>query len=261
MTRSTQPDHWQDLLAGYALGDLSPEEAEALQQILSEQPELSVEVDRLQEVLALMPYGLPEHEPPQHLKEAILTAAEAELPEHPTAVPVPQRRNLRWLGLAGSVAAAAILALGLSNYRLRQELQANRIVIAALQQEAATSRPVISALQQPQARPYALAGTGTAVRASGTIVLDRQQKQVVIVAQNLPELPSGKAYRLWAMPQNSKTPAYCGQFNTSPTGTVSTIWPAESAVCNGNPAQLLMTAESATAPLVPQGELVMKTAG
>jgi len=73
--------------------------------------------------------------------------------------------------------------------------------IAALQQEAATSRPVISALQQPQARPYALAGTGTAVRASGTIVLDRQQKQVVIVAQNLPELPSGQAYRLWAMPQ------------------------------------------------------------
>ena len=261
MTRFTPPENWQDLLAGYALGDLTPEEAEALQQILIDQPELSAEADRLQEVLALMPYGLPEDEPPLHLKNAILTAAEAELPNGPVAAIGATRPNLRLLGLVGAVAAAALLGLGLDNYRLRQDLQGTRPVIAALQQEAEASRPIIAALQQPQARPFALSGTGTAALASGTIVLDRQQKQVVMVAQNLPELPPGKAYRLWAMPQNSKTPAYCGQFNADANGTVSARWAAKSALCSGSPAQLLITAESATAPFVPQGNLVMKSAG
>jgi anti-sigma-K factor RskA len=262
MTRFTQPENWQDLLAGYALGDLSSEEAETLQQILTNQPELSVEVDRLQEILALMPYGLPEHEPPLHLKDAILTAAAAEMPARSAAPPASsQRQNLRWLGLVGSVAAAALMGLSLNNYQLRQELQTNRIVIAALQQEADISRPVISALQRPKARPFAVTGTGKAASASGTIVLDRQQKQIVMVAQNLPELPQGQAYRLWAMPQNSKTPAYCGQFNADSTGTVTTRWAAKSALCSSNPAQLLITAELVTAPPVPQGELVMKSAG
>ena len=261
MTRFTQPENWQDLLAGYALGDLSSEEAETLQQILTDQPELSVEVDRLQEVLALMPYGLPDHEPPLHLKDTILLAAEAELPAPPDVVPIARRSNLRWLGLMGMAAAAAVVGLSLNNYQLRQEIQTNRIVIAALQQETALSRPVISALQRPQAKPYAITGTGKATNASGTIVLDRQQKQIVMVAQNLPELPQGQAYRLWAMPQNSKTPAYCGEFNADSTGLVTTRWAAKSALCSSNPAQLLITAELVTAPPMPQGELVMKSAG
>lgn len=261
MTRSTQPENWQDLLAGYALGDLTPEEAEALQQLLIDQPELSAEVDCLQEVLALMPYGLSEHEPPLRLKAAVLTAAAAELPARSAAPTAAPRRNLRLLGLVGSVAAAAVLGLGLDNYRLRQDLQGTRTVIAALQQEAEASRPIIAVLQQPNAQPFTLTGTGTAALASGTIVLDRQQKQVVMLAQNLPALPPGRTYRLWAMPQNSKTPAYCGQFNADATGNVSTRWPVPAALCSGSPAQLLITAESATAPLVPQGNLVMKSAG
>ncbi|MCU0527645.1 MAG: hypothetical protein MUF72_22835, partial [Elainella sp. Prado103] len=75
MSRAARPDNWQDLIAGYALGDLSLEEAEDLQQTLIDHPELTSEIDRLQEVLALMPYALPEHEPPDRLREAILSSA------------------------------------------------------------------------------------------------------------------------------------------------------------------------------------------
>lgn len=251
MIRSARPDNWQDLIAGYALGNLSPEEAEALQQLLIEHPDLAMEVDRLQEIFALIPYNVPEQEPPAHLKDAILAAAQSDdqitplFQEQPR--PKPQRSSsIRWFSLAGSIAAAALVALAVDNYRLRQE--------------AESDRPIIAALQQPGAQIYTLEGIEDAAQASGSIVLTPGQ-QVLVVVQNLPQLPQGQAYRLWVMPQNSKNPAYCGQFNTKPTGTVSTLWSASDAVCSKAPAQLLITAESASAPPIPQGNLVMKSRG
>lgn len=257
MTRSVRPDDWQDLLAGYALGNLSSEEVEALQQLLIEHPELAVEVDRLQEVLALIPYDVPEQEPPAHLKDTILAAAQADqgIPQlfPPPELPVTQpakparRRNLtRWFSVGGVVAAAALLALGIENYRLRQTVQADQAII--------------STLQQPGAALYALEGTENAAQASGSIVV-APNRQVLVVAQNLPPLPQGQAYRLWALSANAKQPAYCGQFNTSTAGTVSSLWSASEARCSNDPTQLLVTAELVSAPPVPQGDLVLKSRG
>lgn len=244
MTRSARPDNWQDLLAGHALGNLSPQEAESLRQVLTDHPDLTAEVDRLQEVLALMPYDVTDHEPPTHLRDSILAAAQAdEPPLRLFQEPARKRSPIRWLALGSAVAAAACLALAVENYRLRQEADSNR--------------PIIAALQQPNAQLYALQGTENAAGASGSIVITPDQRQVLVVVQNLPQLPQGRAYRLWAMPKNSQ-PAFCGQFNTSTSGTVSTLWVVDQAACSA-PTQLLITDESATAPPVPQGDLVMQS--
>lgn len=262
MTRSARPDNWQDLLAGYTLGNLAPEEVEAVQQLLREHPELSAEVDRLQEVLALIPYNVPEQEPPEHLKNSILAAAEADqgipqLFEEPlasssetrisqSAKTSPRRNLIRWFGVGSVMAAVALLALGVDNYRLRQAAQTNRAIIATL--------------QQPGATLYTLEGTENAAQASGSIVVAPNQ-QVLVVAQNLPALPEGQSYRLWALTASAKQPTYCGQFNTSTVGTVSTLWTAPEAQCSTNPTQLLITAELTSDPPVPKGELVMKSQG
>jgi len=48
------PERLEELIAGYVLGNLSPEEAEELRRLVAEHP---AEVHRLQEVLELMPYA------------------------------------------------------------------------------------------------------------------------------------------------------------------------------------------------------------
>lgn len=283
MTRPALPDHWQELMAGYALGDLSPEEAEELQRILTEHPELSAEVASLQDALSLMPYGLPQQDPPSQLRNAILSAAQtivqAETPlgsgesnSHAAPPPVasapasnshsvpftssqkqiddrPRRRSIvQWrrygYGIGGAIAAAALFALGIDNYRLRQENQQSQAVITALQQRGTLT--------------YALEGTEQANSASGSLVV-ADGKQVIILAKNLPVLPQGQVYRLWAMPPSGTNPTYCGQFDADRAGNIATHWLAPATVCQSTTVQMLITSEKASDPPVPRGSLVMKS--
>ena len=62
MPRPLSPQEIQELIAGYVLGDLSSAEAEEFRSLLLQLPELQAEVTSLQEVLAMMPYGLDEAE-------------------------------------------------------------------------------------------------------------------------------------------------------------------------------------------------------
>lgn len=283
---SALPGHWQELIAGYALGDLSPEEAEELQRLLAENPHLTAEVASLQEVLALMPYGLPQHEPSAQLRGSILTAIEAspsrdlsssstgnnfavkdsELPNNlsiaslPPATPPPaiseddsvlqrsrrsSRRNTSiGYGMGGAIAAVALVALGVDNYRLRQETQQAKSVIAALQQRGTQT--------------IALEGTKEANAASGSLLI-AESRQVFMVAKDLPVLPEGQVYRLWAMPSSGKNPAFCGQFSARTNGSVTTQWVTPEAGCQSTTVQMLITSEKATDPPVPKGSLVMQS--
>jgi anti-sigma-K factor RskA len=266
------PENWQELMAGYALGDLSPEEAEAMQRLLAENPGLTLEVASLQEVLALVPYALSQQAPPPQLRERILAAAYLQPDTQPPAqsiasaaqsemqpapvLPLPFRpaaerltpRSSPWISRAyamgGAIAAAALLALGVDNYRLRQESQEAKSVIAALQQRGTQT--------------YTLEGTDQANAASGSLVVAQGQR-VIIVAKNLPVLPAGQVYRLWAMPSNSKTPAFCGQFNARTEDAVTTQWLAPEATCQSTTVQMLITSEKASDPPVPKGTLVMRS--
>lgn len=108
MTSSALPDNWQELLAGYALGDLDPDEAAEIERLLADRPDLVEEVRSLQAALDTLPLGLPTQTPPPGLRDRILTAAQ------PTpATPVRSsgsRRNLlsAWLGLGWAVTAVAL---------------------------------------------------------------------------------------------------------------------------------------------------------
>ncbi len=240
MTGSVSPEHLEELMAGYVLGDLDPEEAEEFGRLLAENPQLATEVNRLQDALDTLPYALPEVEPPAHLRSAILDATSGET----NLRPARKRSRFPWNTVVGSVAALVALALGLDNYRLRQELKT-----------AQAQKHVVTVLQQPNTRVFSLAGTDKADSASGSIVINLDDKKAVIVFQNLPTPPTDQIYRLWAIIDNKKIP--CAQFSASQQGKVLDEFSLPTAACSATNSTLAVTLEPLPAPPQPVGPAVM----
>ena len=123
MTRPLSPQEIQELAAGYVLGDLSSAEAEEVRSLLVQLPELRAEVTSLQEVLAMMPYGLDEVDPEDGLRSQILSAAQTELSQR-NPVPHQTRRFQPRLPWAMSTAAAAFaLVCGLATLHLSDQVR------------------------------------------------------------------------------------------------------------------------------------------
>lgn len=104
-------------MAGYVLGNLSPEETQAFEDLLAERPQLHREVDRLRETLELMPYALPEVAPPPQLRGAILDRTRPD-----DRLPTVTSRNHLWFVGFSAIAAIVLALLGVDNYRLRRQL-------------------------------------------------------------------------------------------------------------------------------------------
>ena len=238
MAEPLLPERLDELMAGYALGDLSSEEAEEMRQLLAEHPELNTQVDRLQEVLQLMPYALPEVTPPQHLRSAILEAAAAKGSNAEPAKRVP------WRQIAGGIAAVLVLALGLDDYRSRQQL-------GIIQAQVAQQKDVIAMLQDSNTHLVSLRGMDRAAAASGSIVMTPGEPKAVLILHKLPALPQGQFYQLWAIVDRKKIPS--GQFNTSSQGSVLVKLPIPSSEVTA----LVITVEGSRAPASPVGPMVM----
>jgi len=259
----------------YALNLLDDDERHWVEAQALENPELAAELAEHQLTVNALPYGTPTVPmaadlkarlfqrlatesvdasstatliPNQSLQDALTVPDSAPLPIREAAEAdrsrvVPLRPRNGWLQAAGAIAALAAIALLVDNYRLRQSVQADQAIVATL--------------QQPDSIVYSLKGTEKAVSASGSLVVNSSDKTAVVLVQNLPALPDGQAYRLWAIPKGATKPTYCGQFNNNRTGTVR--WSLPEAVCSASVPQMLVTAESVTAPPVPAGTLVLKS--
>lgn len=248
----------------YALGLLEGEDQRWVEAQIVECPDLAVELVELQTTVADLAYSAPPMPLAADVKDRLaarLTQAPVEdattvaKPSAAIATNVPtanislsdrpslHRSRIKagwWIGAA--IAALSAIALGVDNYRLRQANQTNQSIIASL---------------QPKTQLYTLKGTNKTA-AAGQLVVDPRQQKLVVWVQNLPTLPSGQAYRLWAMPKKAKTPVYCGQFNPAARDR-PTEWVAPETACIQPGVQILVTSESATAPPIPAGPLVMQS--
>lgn len=247
MTEPFPPEQLEELMAGYALDNLSPEETQRLEQLLAENPQLATEVNRLEEVLALLPYALPEVEPPLHLRSTLLQAAVVQTNHRH---PLRQLSLLPWSKIAGSIAALLALVLGLDNYRLRQTLQATQAVKG-----------------QFETLTYSLEKTKAAEATSAQVVVNPNNLEAKLTIKNLPPLPPGKVYVLWTVLEqdapyttDSKgailTEAFVvdAQGNVSQTFTVPRVYRSRELV-----SKIAVTVEDAASPQKHKGSPILLT--
>jgi anti-sigma-K factor RskA len=171
----------QLLIAGYVLGDLSPEEAAEFERLLRQDPAIAQEVAQMQNALETSS-APPEVTPPSHLRLAILKKAQVEGTEMSTQPAFRSRKILSWRSGLEVAAAVLIVALGINNYRLWQALQTS---------QAETRRYA--------ALTYILEATKSDSQAAATVVVNPNTLEATITVQNLPPLPPGKVYALWTV--------------------------------------------------------------
>ncbi|MEL6555394.1 MAG: anti-sigma factor [Cyanobacteria bacterium J06621_11] len=83
------------------------------------------------------------------------------------------------------------------------------------------------------------------------------EREIVFVAQSLPQLSSEQIYRLWAVADEDSEPMYCGQFRQDDSGTAR--WEAPDAACTNAPAQLLITLDAPDDLITSAGPLVLQS--
>jgi Anti-sigma-K factor rskA len=279
MTRPTDNPNPTDLVAGYILDDLSPEEAARLNQALAETPALHGEIAAFGEAFALLPYDMPLQSPAAGLKAKILSAASQSIkPTQATpasnVVPIGTSRRTwqRWIpAISTGIAAIAIATIGLNQVQLsrqsqqtialQQQLDATNTKLESLQRELKASQSTISILTQPGSQTYALAGKTANPQngqlATAQLVARPGDRKVTIVAHALPKLQNNQVYRLWAATATAAKPMYCGQFRQDDNGTAQ--WDAPNAACTQKPLQLMITVDGPTDPTSAAGPLVMQT--
>jgi anti-sigma-K factor RskA len=248
MENFQNPQQWQELLADYVLGDVTSEEAEIVHQLLLAHPELQEELTHLQETLALIPLTLPVSSPPGKLGKNILQLAQTDSAFVATNSLLNSLRKKSIINLLtlGAIAFSFILGLAFYNYRLQQQL-------AIAQSESSQFQKVIAGLPASNNRLLALQGTSQAPNATGIVFIMPTNNQVIITAQNLSPLPSGKVYRLWAMADGKKFD--CGKLNTDKKGHIMKQMPLDDVIINTS--KLLITIEPTEAFPQPTGAEVM----
>ncbi|NJL21466.1 MAG: hypothetical protein HC895_12585 [Leptolyngbyaceae cyanobacterium SM1_3_5] len=275
MNRPTNDPNPIDLVAGHILGDLSPEEVAQLNQALAETPTLHEEIATFEEAFSLLPYDLPIAEPSASLKDKILSAASQPIagaspepaPSNVVSIASPrQRRWQRWIpAISAGIAAAAVVALGVSQVQLSrqsEQIEAANAELERLRSELQANQATIALLNQPDVQVHSLVGTPSnpdSRLATARLLAKPGDVSVTIVAQDLPKLSSDRIYRLWAVATPSSAPMYCGQFRQDETGTAQ--WIAPNAACTQNPLQLLITLDAPTDPTTSAGPLVMQSFG
>lgn len=246
------------MAAGYVLGDLEPNEQQAFEQQLSQNPALVAEVESLRASLRLLPQGLPPLTPPPQLRDQVLAAFALEYPESAaeTVAPIQPRRGFSWSWGAALLAGLAALWLGLDNLRLRDNLR-------FAQQPSGETEAVATLLQRPNTKLVPIKSTGSGSTAAGNaaagtlLFTPGKWQQVIVSLGNLPPLPPDQVYRMWLTLQNGQT-LPCGEFNTNAAGSVFIkINPTQTPPKGVKATGVFVTVDAANAPMQPRGERVM----
>ena len=190
-------EDYKEMIPARALSSLDTAEAQALNEHLENCAECRKELDEWQATAAALALGANPTEPSPRVRERILDEVRRDLSE-PNVVPFRSTPRNLWnsFGSLGAMAAAVLftaLIVGLivlwrQNNAIRKDLE--------------QSREFVQLVTSPGARVTELKATDVAAHASATVAYDTNG-HAILLANNLPNVPQGKAYQLWFLVGNT----------------------------------------------------------
>lgn len=213
MTDGT-PETMRDLVAGYSLGALTPEETRAFEAALAISPELQRELQEHRElnaVLALADARTPSSELKARLRERIGKSKEATLPP-------PAHRSFTTLAMAAGLAAAVLVAavLSLKVRELSNSLEGKRAEIAGFQRDLTAREATLNAILEPSTQLTTMVAPGEKPPIA-QVFFDPRKRLVIVHTFNLTPVATNRAYQLWFL-RKSGHPIPSLVFNTESTG-------------------------------------------
>ena len=202
--RELRHERFDDLKEAYALGALSEEERQEVEDYLMTHPELRAEVDDLRFIANLIALSPQEYEPSPKLRRDLMNRISSSPDATPAADPSPHQSGLwRVFGPSGLAAAAVLAFVAIGMFAWNASLQEEN---QALQGE----------LQGQQT--YALEGTGAAQEVRGEVVRLGDER-AVLVAEDLPSPSEGETYETWILREDVPEPA--GLFEPDDAGVAA----------------------------------------
>jgi anti-sigma-K factor RskA len=202
--REPRRERFDDLKEAYALGALSEEERQEVEDYLMTHPELRAEVDDLRSIANLLAFAPQEYEPSPELRRDLMNRISSSPDATPAADPSPRQAGLWRVFGPGGLAAAAVLALVTIGMFVWN---------ASLQEENQTLQGELQGQQT-----YALEGTGAAQEMQGEVVRLGDER-AVLVAEDLPSLSEGETYETWILREDVPEPA--GLFEPDDAGVAA----------------------------------------
>jgi hypothetical protein len=201
LTPQPQTEDWSELMAGYVLGDLTPAEVTLVEAYLAAHPKQEAEIASLMLPLDLLPLTLPANNPSASLRQQIMQVVETESTVA-TSSPIETSKMSIWQPAIAGVGLLLLAGLGWNNYRLSHELATVKQDLStqiASNKQSQTYQSVVSLLQQPNNRFLSLKSMPGKSMGMGSLVMVPKKSSAVLTLQQIPALPQGKVYRMWAI--------------------------------------------------------------
>jgi anti-sigma-K factor RskA len=200
-----------DLAAAYALGALSPDEAQRFEAFLATSPEAQREVAEYREVAALLALGGDEAAPGDALRERVL----ARIGEGKTRALPPaggaSGRGAPWLALAASLLLAVGLGAGLVSARgrlaaIETELAARDQTLAQTRRQLTEREATLNSILEPGVQLFQLTASGDP-EPGIQLFWNRERHRAIVHGYRLKAVPAGQAYQLWFIKDGKPVPS------------------------------------------------------
>ncbi len=188
---------FEDLSGAYVLDAVTPAERLAAEEHLATCAGCAKLVRELRNVAGLLPLAAPQVNPPEQLKQRVMSAIQQESGRSLQPVRLESRRRKPQWGVR-LLAVAAVLAIVL--------LGGMTVWNVGLQGQVATLQRQVATVAAGNGISYTIEGTSYAPGATGEVVYIPQTHITLLIMRGLPQLQGAQVYQGWLLHlQNGKS--------------------------------------------------------